>query len=234
MIRNTSCRCLVALLAAWSVAPAIARADAYSWGGEFGNVTVRVDDVGFHDGFGSDSWQSEAATEFAEWAARANALLPRGTHLLVSRTPEEDFLFFELTTDRRISRVQSSVSSFDPGDAEKEATLLHELSIAVHHVASPQSHPIPIYSVQLFASATASDARRFADRQEARGVRSDSDFFYQRCHPCTEPPQLHVVERDDGRIFRVILGVFANRRDATRALRRLERRYGLTGFVRTL
>lgn len=226
--------CLVGLLATGSFAPAIARADAYSWGGELGNVTVRVDGVGFHDGFGSDGWQVEAATEFAEWAARANALLPRGTHLFLSRTPEEDLLFFELTTGGRISRVQSSVSSFDPGDAEKEATLLHELSIAVHHCASPPSHPLPIYSVQLFASATASNARRFADRQEARGVRSDTDFFYQRCHPCTEPPQLHVVERDDGSTFRVILGVFANRRAAARALRRVERRYGLTGFVRTI
>ncbi len=77
-----------ALLAfALGLGSATARADAYTWGGASGRFDVEVTVLGFNEGRGVGGWDEGSARDFAAWAKRFNAVIPRAARSRCAVTP---------------------------------------------------------------------------------------------------------------------------------------------------
>jgi hypothetical protein len=214
-----------ALLALASLATP-ARADAYAWGGSSGRFEVHVTVPGFNEGAGVGGWDEGSARDFAGWARRFNAVIPRGASVSLERDAGDDDTTL---TIRRRGRV--SVSRL-PGGPDLDAALA---LVARRFGARLPGRPAPvrIYTLQVFASVSEASAQRFARLLEERGVAAEGSFFYQACLPCTTH-EVHVLDAGAGGIHRVVTGVFDRYATARRSLDELRRRFGLRGFVREI
>lgn len=204
-----------------------ARADAYSWGGSSGRFDVEVTALGFNEGAGEGGWSEESAREFAGWAWRFNAIIPRGSSVSVRRDPAED------GTKLTLRRGSGSTVVTIPGDFDLDVALkIAARSFGVRRAPKLRA-PAKLFTIQLLASRTEAGASRFSGAMDELGVKARGSFFHEACHPCSIPGT-RVLEPGPDRRYRVITGVFTNQREAGRSLAALHRAWKIDGFVREL
>jgi hypothetical protein len=215
---------LAGVLAAALFVSSTANADSYSYGGEGERFRLGIWLIGFNEGAGSEGWSVESAREFAEWAARFDAIIPRGASVSLERDVNDTKTQLLIRVGKQSERHEIAE---EPGFAEALRIVARRF-----HAKPPPARPTRIYTLQLFASKSEASARRFAESLETRQVRVEGpQFYHEACHPCSIP-ESKVLE--GGGMYRVVTGVFADRPRASRALRVLQRRHALRGFVREL
>jgi hypothetical protein len=217
-----------ALLAlALGLVSAPARADAYAWGGSLGRFDVEVTVLGFNEGAGEGGWEESSAREFAGWARRFNAIIPRGSSVSVRRDPAQDGT--RLTLRRGTELVEIEI----PGDFDLEIALkIAARSFGVRR--APKLRAVArLFTIQLFASRTEAGAGRVSEAVSERGVEVEGSFFHEECLPCFTHAA-RVLGPGPDRRYRVIAGIFASQRAARRSLATLRRAWKVEGFVREL
>jgi hypothetical protein len=219
--------CVAVFLASTGI-PRGAHADAYSWGGSSGRFAVSVFRAGFNEGFGEGGWDADSARDFASWAARFNAVVPRGAFVTMERGVDDDGTRLSI---HRLGRVQI-VRMTDGPDLDAALPIVAR-AFGLRPPGPRGSAPPRLFTVQIFASGSEARATRFAAALDERGVVSEGSFFHEECHPCFVHDS-HVLEaRRDG-LHRVVIGVFDRRAPATRWRWRLRRTWKVDGFVREL
>lgn len=222
-------RVLVAL-ALVMLAPCVARADAYAWGGTRGRVSISVTLTGFHDGAGASGWDVEHARWLAAWATRIDAMLPPGTRAEIdSSEPDGELTLTLRHPDATVETLALGIATVMPGDRALDVVL--DVLARRFHVPIPAAPVAPrVYTVQLLA-ASAAHVAAFLQHIDSRIAASEPDFFWETCVPCAGPIA-HVLD-DAGPVRRVVVGVYADRAAAERAARELRARH-FSAFVRPL
>lgn len=240
MGRPTNMNCIRLIVIGLVFATAFARspaaqADAYHWGGEVDRLRADVHLLGFHEGAGVGGWELESARRFAAWARLANTFIPRGARVVVFRPIDADVLSLEFHSPEHISRLEMSI-----GDLQTDAewgVLIGELR--KHWPRSDQNPTTPptlptVFTVQLAATSSRDSARALVQKLAQRGLKVRHQFFYEACLPCTVSPARVITHKtNSGTVYRIIAGVFATRRKATRALKQIEKQLGLHAIVRS-
>ncbi len=217
-----------ALLAlALGLGSATARADAYTWGGSSGRFDVEVTVLGFNEGMGEGGWDEGSAREFAAWARRFNAIIPRGSSVSVRRDTLDD------ATKLTIRRGHEATEIRIPGGVDLDLALkIAARSFGVRRAPKLRA-PARLFTIQLFASRTEAGAARFSGDMNELGVEADASFYHEACLPCSIPTTRTLGPGPDRR-YRVITGVFDSPRAARRSLVALRRAWKVGGFVREL
>jgi hypothetical protein len=214
-----------------SLAP-VARADGYVWGGTTGRVSVDVQLSGFNEGAGIGGWRPEDARWFRAWAATVEALLPVGVRMeITSAEVDGELVARFIRGGGSVEELPLGIDQAFPGDLD---AILPELAAHLGAPLPASPRGARIYTVQLFASASADAADAFAESIDAQLAAADTgtDFFYGTCTPCSTPVA-HVLPVDSRGLHTVVVGLHADRGSARRALD-VVRTLGLGGFVRAL
>ncbi|MFO0685150.1 MAG: SPOR domain-containing protein [Sandaracinus sp.] len=218
------------VLALVLVAPGLARADAYAWGGSWGRVSIMVLLSGFHEGAGSGGWEAENARWFLRWATRLDAMLPAGAEADVGTREADGEVVLNVRSQGGTETFPLGVAEVSPGDPALDRAL--DLVSRRFHVPVPAAPTgVRLYTVQLLAAAQPSHAAAFVQSLDTRVPASEPDFFWEACAPCY-PQIAHVLEDGNG-ARRVVVGMYADRAAAHRAASELRAR-GLPAHVRVL
>lgn len=222
---------LALALALVVVAPGLARADAYAWGGVHGRVSVSVVLSGFQEGAGSEGWDVEHARWFAGWTARVEAMLPAGAHADVGSSDVDGELALTVRdAGGGAERYPLGHARLHPGDPALDV-VLDTLARRFHVPIPPPPTAVRVYTVQLLAASQPAHAAAFAQALDTRASSTEPDFFWEACVPCF-PRIAHVLEDGNG-LRRVVVGLYADPAAARRAAGELRAR-GLPAFVRAL
>lgn len=201
-----------------------ASADAYSYGGSGQRFRLSVMKLGFNEGAGIGGWDEDSAREFAGWAARFDAVIPKGAFVELVKDLEDDDTVLKLRMKGR-----TELQRF-PGDPELDAAL--RWVAQRFHRPVPKARRARLFTLQVFASRSERGAARFVEQLDSRGIHASRAVYHAACHPCSIP-EARVLTTPNAKVHRVILGVFADRHTARLALLELER-FRVRGFVREL
>jgi hypothetical protein len=218
------------LVAAWLVLALVlgsssALADSYSYGGAGRRFELEVFLLGFHEGAGAGGWDEDSAREFAVWASRFDAVIPKGAFVSLVKDVGDSDTTLTIRVGRRVETRELA------GEPDLDAALT--LVARRFRVAVPVARPAKLYTLQLFASRSQPNALRFVERIEAQGVTAERQVYHAACHPCWIRQSRLLEPTKDG-MHRVVTGVYAERWAAERGLRGIARRWKLRGFVREL
>lgn len=202
-----------------------ALADSYSYGGRGRRFELEVFLLGFNEGAGEGGWDEDSARQFAGWASRFDAVIPRGAFVSMVKDVSDSDTTLTIRVGKRDERQQL------PGEPDLAAALA--IVARRFRAAVPVARSAKLYTLQLFASRSRVSALRFVEHIEAQGVIAERQVYHAACHPCSIPQSRLLEPTKDG-MFRVVTGVYAERRLAERGLAGIARRWKLRGFVREL
>ncbi len=180
---------------------------------------AQVGEVTLSGAEGYASWDPARARSATRWAARFDAIVPRGVTLDVSN---QGMRCEGASACAKLEAIE--VGSEDPKRAFD--ALADAFGISKRARAEALAVAQPVYTVQVFAGSKGS-ALALRDRLNGMAERGDLDpevadgFFEQGGFPASNPIAHAVADKDDEKIVRVVVEEYATERDARAAAKRL-------------
>ncbi len=224
-VRSRRARALVALFlaATASLVPATALACWDGYSAQVGNVTISR-------GTGYASWSQDHARFATRWAARIQALLPKGVELDVSDG------YLDCRGAVACAGLGTGAGSEDPAKVFGRVADAFGVSAQARRAALATAQPV--YTVQLFAGSKKA-ALRLRDRVNAMSADRQLDrvtsvtFFEEGGFPADNPPAHAVADEKDPTLVRVVFEEYPTLETA-RAAERALRKEGFGAVVKPL